>query len=486
MNSKLRARLDTRLRTTFGFERLRPGQRQVIERVLDGEDTLAVMPTGSGKSLCYQLPGLEMPGVTLVISPLIALMKDQADKLDAIGIEAAAINSSLSEREVTELVATIRRDASEFVFATPERLTDADLMNTLLGRKIDLVVIDEAHCISQWGHDFRPAFLEIPQALQRLGNPQVLALTATATPGVAEDIRATLRRPAMHVLNAGVYRPNLHLAVRQVTNPDERMHAMLDFVRSTPGCGIVYCATVKATEEVRAALAEAGESPLVYHGRLSGPKRTAVQDAFMSGEGRVMVATNAFGMGIDKADIRFVLHHQMPGSMEAYYQEAGRAGRDGEAARCMFLYHHDDRKLQFYFMGGRYPNAETVARVLDAVRAIEAGGERPTRERVLAALRGVVPVSKARVVLARLNELRSGTRGARFAEIDSAAVAARYEERASLDREKLDRVTAYAHAARCRWHLVLDYFGEPVPATACGHCDNCVAAPAATQASGSA
>jgi ATP-dependent DNA helicase RecQ len=334
------------LRRTFRLRQLRPGQREVIEAVLAGRDTLAIMPTGAGKSLCYQLPGLHTKGTTVVVSPLIALMKDQSDKLEERGLEAAAVSSMLSARERREVLRRIRD--TDFIFTTPEQLGDPAFVQKLRQSRVDLFVVDEAHCITQWGHDFRPAYLGLGAALRALGSPTLLALTATATPEVVEDIARQLGRPRLNVVNAGVYRPNLYFEVLQTVNEAEKKQALLEVVRSG-GAGIVYCATVRAAKSVHAWLREQGTAPLLYHGRLPARERTANQDAFMSGAGETMVATNAFGMGIDRQDIRYVLHYQLPGSLEAYYQEAGRAGRDGADARCTLLYDHADRRVQLYF-----------------------------------------------------------------------------------------------------------------------------------------
>jgi ATP-dependent DNA helicase RecQ len=336
------------LRRRFGLKGLRPGQREVIESVLAGRDTLAIMPSGAGKSLCYQLPTLHMRGTTIVVSPLIALMKDQSDKLEERGVDAAAVNSALSAQERREAMRRIRGREADFIFTTPEQLANPAVLEKLKASPIDLFVIDEAHCITQWGHDFRPAYLGLGAALRALGNPTLLALTATATPDVIEDIGRQLGRPRLRVLNAGVYRPNLYFEVLQTTNDAEKKQALLEVVRSG-GAGIVYCATVREAKAVHAWLARQGEDAELYHGRLGGRERAARQDAFMSGAARTMVATNAFGMGIDRQDIRYIAHYQLPGSLEAYYQEAGRAGRDGEEARCTLLYDHADRRVQLYF-----------------------------------------------------------------------------------------------------------------------------------------
>jgi ATP-dependent DNA helicase RecQ len=342
------SKLRNLLRRTFRLQRLRPGQREVIESVLAGQDTLAIMPSGAGKSLCYQLPTLQMRGTTVVVSPLIALMKDQSDKLEERGVDAARVNSALSARELRESMRRIRGREADFIFTTPEQLANPSVLEELKRNSVDLFVVDEAHCITQWGHDFRPAYLQLGAALRALGKPTLLALTATATPDVVEDIGRQLGRPRMRVLNTGVYRPNLYFEVVQTTNATEKKQALLEVVRSA-GAGIVYCATVREAKAVHAWLMAQGEEAELYHGRLGGRERAERQDAFMGGAARTMVATNAFGMGIDRPDIRHIVHYQLPGSLEAYYQEAGRAGRDGEEARCTLLYDHADRRVQLYF-----------------------------------------------------------------------------------------------------------------------------------------
>ncbi|MFP5405401.1 MAG: RecQ family ATP-dependent DNA helicase, partial [Gammaproteobacteria bacterium] len=308
--SGLPAAVRRSLHDIFGIDRLREGQLEVITRALAGEDSLAIMPSGGGKSLCYQLPALHRDGMTVVVSPLISLMKDQADKLEEIGVAAEQLNSAQPQREQDASMERMGEAASKIVFATPERLADPEFIAALKSQPLALFVVDEAHCISQWGHDFRPAFLEIGNALQVLGQPPLLALTATATADVIDDIRRQLGRPKMPLINTGMYRPNLRLQVAQATREEEKLERLLEALARARGCGIVYTSTVKACNEVYEQLRDAGHEVARYHGRLPAGERRENQDRFMGGEARVMVATNAFGMGIDKPDIRFVLHYQ--------------------------------------------------------------------------------------------------------------------------------------------------------------------------------
>ena len=389
------------MRGTFGLDAFRPGQEDVIASIVEGRDTVAVMPTGAGKSLCYQLPALHLPGVTVVVSPLISLMKDQVDKLVALGVKARQVNSAVGAAELTEALDAIREGRVEFVFVTPERLEDSAFVNDLRAHKIDLFVVDEAHCVSEWGHDFRPAFLQLGTAIKTLGRPPVLALTATATERVLDDITRHLGLRTPRTFNLGVFRANLHYEVRHTAKELAKQQHLVKLVRESPGSGIVYCATVKHCDEVAGVLEAEGLKVARYHGRLAAGRRREAQDLFMADALKAIVATNAFGMGIDKPDIRFVIHYDLPGSLEAYYQESGRAGRDGDPANCVLLYRLEDQRPHKYFIGGK-----------------------PERRR-------------------------------------------------PAEREKLERMAAYAQSAVCRWKLLLEYFNEAEGFERCGDCDNC-------------
>ncbi|WP_157271548.1 RecQ family ATP-dependent DNA helicase [Azohydromonas aeria] len=478
--SHLPAALRRSLRRTFGLRELREGQQAVIERVLAGQDTLALMPTGAGKSLCYQLPALHLEGRTVVVSPLIALMQDQASKLEEAGVEAAQLNSARPVSEQKDSMERIARagSGSDIVFTTPERLSDVAFQETLRQAGVALLVVDEAHCISQWGHDFRPAFMGIGAALRALGDPPVLALTATATDQVIADIRQHLGRRELDVVDTGIYRPNLRLQVAVCDSEKHKFEVLQRALGKTDGPGIVYTATVKTCEELYQRLGAAGESVTRYHGKLRTAERQANQERFMAGQARVMIATNAFGMGIDKADLRFVLHYQLPGSLLAYYQEAGRAGRDGEAADCALLYHRPDRQVQQFFLARSRPDEDELRQVLDALSreplSVAALLQRMpgfTRHRAMHVLTLLRDAGIVRANRSRAWSLVPGAEGK-----DLAPLVADHDARAEHEHEALERMVFYAQTGLCRWRVLLEYFDQepPFEGEHCGCCDNCL------------
>ncbi|MFL5312739.1 MAG: RecQ family ATP-dependent DNA helicase, partial [Myxococcales bacterium] len=342
----------------FGVTRFRPGQRELIEAALTGQDALGILPTGGGKSLTYQLPAVLLPRAVVVVSPLISLMEDQQRKAQAARIEVAKLDSTLSTSEERKTVEEIESGGNDLIYLTPERLENPEHLEPLRARGVSLFVVDEAHCISQWGHDFRPAYLALPEAIRALGRPPVLALTATATPEVAQDIVRQLGIRDARVVNTGIERPNLRFEVRRTVNGEAKRQALLRILAGKPGSGIVYAATVRKVEELWRWLSAEGIDAGRYHGKLRTAEREESQHRFMAGEIRLMVATSAFGLGIDKPDIRFVVHWNFPDSVETMYQEAGRAGRDGQPARAVLLYRLEDKRVQSFFLGGKYPRRQ--------------------------------------------------------------------------------------------------------------------------------
>ncbi|HKC65103.1 MAG TPA: ATP-dependent DNA helicase RecQ, partial [Pyrinomonadaceae bacterium] len=395
----------------FGFEDFREGQREVINAILEGHDTVVVMPTGGGKSLCYQLPALMKDGATIVVSPLIALMKDQVDALAARNLPATFINSSIPFEEQKARLNGVRRGLYKLVYVAPERFRSAHFVETLRSVDISLFAIDEAHCISQWGHDFRPDYLRLKNAIEDIGRPQITALTATATPYVRSDIieQLNLREPRAFV--SGFDRPNLSINVVHTQKEREKIAHIKSLASTHSGSGIIYTSTRKAVEQVTSRLRSAGLNVTGYHAGMDETSRTKAQDDFMSGRSQMIVATNAFGMGIDKSDIRFVAHYQMPGSIEAYYQEIGRAGRDGLPSTCVLLFNYADKRTQDYFIEGSYPPPEIVARVYQALVATNQKRIELSISEIAAraAVRNEMAVQSALIILEKAGHIERGS-----------------------------------------------------------------------------
>ena len=357
---------------SFGLTRFRKGQRDVIDAVLDGDDCLCIMPTGGGKSLCYQLPSLLRSGTTLVVSPLIALMKDQVDALQRLDIRATFVNSSLDGPTQRERIEAFAHGQYDLVYVAPERLRNSTFLDAVQQTNVQLLAIDEAHCISEWGHDFRPDYARIGRFRKRIGDPQTIALTATATETVRQDIVTVLDLKKPSIFVSGFARDNLNLCVESPVTISAKDEQLVEYLKKSPGAGIVYATTRKGCEHLVEILAdELDRTVAYYHAGMDSQQRRQVQEQFMSGEIPIVVATNAFGMGIDRADLRFVVHYNLPGSLEAYYQEAGRAGRDGLPSQCVLFYSYQDRFIQEFFIENAYPSREIVKQVYEYLISID-------------------------------------------------------------------------------------------------------------------
>ncbi|HEX3765394.1 MAG TPA: ATP-dependent DNA helicase RecQ [Kofleriaceae bacterium] len=483
----------------FGHCSLRPGQAEVIRDILSGRPVVAVMPTGAGKSLCYQLPAVvlaERGHVTLVVSPLIALMKDQVDALRAVGVAAVALTSAAGADEQREILEGIRAGMYTLIYVAPERFRSprfVDALRATAGR-LGLIAIDEAHCISEWGHDFRPDYRRLGDAVRLLGPPRIAAFTATATPEVRRDIAAQLgfEAPALHV--RGFDRPNLHYAVERVGGGDDKSSSLVERVRTRDGgVALVYAATRKNAEKYASALKLAGMRARVYHAGLGGEVRERAQDVFMAGKLDAIVATNAFGMGVDKSDIRLVVHADIPRSPEAYYQEAGRGGRDGKPTRCVLLLNHSDIKLQEFLIDASYPSAEVLRGVWKLLRdrpqlgRLASDGsdndevESRLRNQLGGDINGATMGAALRILerhgmLRRDDEKLSASRPEPgvFLPLDVESL----QRRADVERSKLRTMVEYAYYPRCRRQFVLEYFGDQDWADRdrrCSACDTCEA-----------
>lgn len=475
-----------KLQEVFGFEDFLDGQETVINEILSGRDGSVVMPTGGGKSLCYQLPALCREGVTLVVSPLIALMKDQVDALEERGVAVTLINSTLTWNEQKERLDGMKSGAYRLVYIAPERFRASSFMSALSDVKIEMVAIDEAHCLSQWGHDFRPDYMRLGKALEKMGRPQCVALTATATPIVREDIRGVLNLREPFESISGFERPNLSFTITPVEKVAQK-YGRLKKVLAENKTGIVYCATRKKVEEVAETIHSWGLKCIAYHGGMSDQEREDTQNAFISRKADIAVATNAFGMGIDRSDVRFVVHFEIPGSVEAYYQEAGRAGRDGEASVCELLFNYADTRTQEFFIDGVNPGPGMIRDVYQFF--LNEADDSYEVHRTLDEVKDAIGAKNGMAVGAALGALIRGrwverfdvpgmrAKGTRLLKpdvltrdltLDEAAL----EEKERRDREKLEKMVQLCYANTCRQQWVLEYFGE-VDAPVCGSCDVC-------------
>ncbi len=478
------------LRTHFHFDAFRPGQVDALRHVMQGQDTLVVMPTGAGKSLCYQLPALLHQGVTLVISPLIALMKDQVDALLANGVPATFINSSLDGAEQGARLHALASGQWKLCYIAPERLRNHGFREALRRTSVSLLAVDEAHCISQWGHDFRPDYHSIGEFVEAMGRPPIVALTATATTQVQEDIERQLHLEQPFRLVTGFNRPNLRFDARFTPGDTLKQQALRTFLaeQEPNSCGIIYVGRRREAADVAGFVQElCGRSTVFYHGGLTPWERDTVQDDWMSGRASIVVATNAFGMGVDKPNVRFVVHYTLPGTLEAYYQEAGRAGRDSDPSHCVVLHDPGDARLHEWFIENDAPTLDEMRMLYVHLRneARRSGGHLVTTAAHLATVLDWKMDNKARVGLSLLEQVgvlealgeSGGTGHWRWQEplgrLDMLAPMRDIERRRVQKRQLLRTMMAYAQTHECRRQYLLDYFGDATPPVAEWCCDNC-------------
>jgi ATP-dependent DNA helicase RecQ len=467
-------RIERAAREVFGFGELRPGQAEAVQSVLDGRDTLAVMSTGYGKSAIYQLAALLIPGSTVVVSPLIALQRDQVGDLERGGAGgAAAVSSFVAPGARAEALEELAEGSLEFLFLSPEQLSNEEVLASVAAAGPSLFVVDEAHCISEWGHDFRPDYLKLGAVAEAVGRPPLLALTATASPPVREEIVERLGMRSPELIVRGFDRPEIELSVERFHDARAKRRALVERVVAEPKPGIVYAATRRLAEDLALELAGAGVSAVAYHGGMRRAEREQAQEAFMCDRVSVVVATTAFGMGVDKPNVRFVFHSEPADSVDSYYQEIGRGGRDGADARAVLFYRQEDLGLRRFFAGGGHVDEDQLRMVAETVVA---GG--PLEE---------TDLSQAKLLTAvtRLEDAggvavdATGSVAARSGLVEDLEGVVEQawreqQERQQFDRSRVEMMGAYAEATGCRREFVLTYFGEAFEPP-CGRCDNCLA-----------